>query len=537
MNDQAPLLYLSFAVIAALAAGLVLLFVSKRMQEQRLLERIERDREAMERSQRQTVAILEKLPLGVVAVEGGSGTVEFANGRAEGLLMGRAPSRLPLTDRDGVPLPASQNPFADLRAPCGPVEAAMIDAQGEMRHLSITSMVIHDDRTGEEEVVHTIEDRTPQVRTELALARSHRLEAMGSLTRGVAHDLNNLLTPILGGIDLVRRDPGISEASAGAVHRALQATGRAGTLVHRLLAFAREQELDPHPVDLKALAEGSVDLFARKLGHDITVYVTARGNTWVEADPNQFELVMLNLMNNARDAMPQGGELRIDIGDEFIEDGRHGLPQGNYVRMSVTDDGIGMTDEVRRRAVEPFYTTKEPGTASGLGLSMVDGFAAQSGGVIDIESRPGHGTRIDMWLPRNDVSASTPSQTKHETVPPMRILLVDDEDLVRHSTADMLEDLGHTVIQASSGAEGVAIIRRDPTIEAIVADHMMPGMTGGAMIHEIWDFRQDVPALLVSGYSQDEAMPADIARLRKPFRRKDMSNALGRITGEMEKPS
>jgi signal transduction histidine kinase len=527
VNGGDNLLYVALAVIVALVAALILQFVSKRMLEQQLLERVERERKTVERGQRQMAGILEQLPLGIVAVEGGTHAFEFANETAAALLMGRAPSKLPLTDVDGRPLEPARNPFIGIAAPSDPVPACLVDAAGETRHLSIGSMMVHDEESGEDEVVYTIEDRTEHVRTELALARSHRLEAMGTLTRGVAHDLNNMLTPILGGLDLVRRDPSLAETSANAVQRAMQATGRASTLVHRLLAFAREQELDPHPVGLKALVEGAVDLFGRKLGTDITTFITARGNPWVEIDPNQFELVMLNLMTNARDAMPNGGELRIAIEEERLVDAQHGLPAGDYVRMSVTDDGVGMSDEVRRRAVEPFYTTKAPGEASGLGLSMVDGFAGQSGGAIEIDSTPGQGTRIDMWLPRNDVPATPAHDADADaSARPARILLVDDEDLVRHATADMLVDLGHEVVQASSGAEGVAIARRDRTIDAIVADHLMPGMTGGAMVHEIWDFDDTVPALLISGYAQDRAMPSDMTHLAKPFRRADLAKAV-----------
>lgn len=532
MTGGNNLLYVMMAIIVALVAALILQFVSKRMHEQQMLERIERERQSVERGQRQVTGILEQLPLGIIAVEGGTHALEFANETAAALLMGRAPSKLPLTDVDGRALEPGRNPFVGISAPSSPVPVCLVDGVGEMRHLSIGSMMVHDEESGEDKVVYTIEDRTAHVRTELALERSHRLEALGTLTRGVAHDFNNMLTPILGGLDLIRRDRNLSETSANAVQRALQATGRASTLVHRLLAFAREQELDPHPVELKSLVEGAFELFARKLGTDITTFVTSKGRPWVEIDPNQFELVMLNLMTNARDAMPDGGELRIAIEEQDLVDAQHGLPAGHYVRMSVTDDGVGMTEEVRRRAVEPFYTTKE--SASGLGLSMIDGFAGQSGGALEIDSTPGHGTRIDMWLPRNDVPATAASTGDEIDTRPARILLVDDEDLVRRATADMLADIGHEVIEASSGAEGISIARRDRTIDAIVSDHLMPGMTGGAMVHEIWDADADIPALLISGYSADKAMPSDMAHLAKPFRRADLARAVALLIQERD---
>lgn len=520
-------LYLAIAIIGALGVLLLAQWTARRDVEKRLTLQAAKDRQALEASQKQVVDILDHLPIGIMAVAGGSRELLFANDAADALLMGRSPKNLPLTDMDGQPLAPSAHPFIGISAPSAPAPACLVDASGRRRHLSISSNVVHDERTGEDEVIYMLMDETVRIETGRALERSHRLESLGTLTRGVAHDFNNLLTPIVGGLDVVRRDEGLSEASSHSIDLALQATGRATTLVQRLLAFVREQDLETRVIDLKDLVEGAYDLFGRNLSPDITTFIVVRVNPKVAVDPNQLELAMLNIMVNARDAMPDGGELTVTIEEDEMPEGKFGLAAGRYARMSFSDTGLGMTEEVRKRAVEPFFTTRPAGTASGLGLSMVHGLAGQSGGAISIESTHGHGTRVDVWLPVVDPESVAEALSKsEEPAVRARLLVVDDEDIVREATAAMLLDIGHEVVHASSGPEAISVLRRDKRIDGVIADHMMPGMTGGAMAHEIWDFDADMPVLLISGYTQTKVLPSDLPHLLKPYRRADMVHAV-----------
>ena len=525
--------------IALLLGALSTWFFAAAVHNKKLNERIRKDEKAIERSEQQVIDILSRLPIGIIAVSAGNRELVFANPQAEELLMGRSPMSILLMDTDGNALAGAAHPFAGTGKSNRNAIYELTDAGKRKRYLSITSTLVSDEGSGISEIIFMIQDETTRIETEHALEQSHRLEALGTLTSGVAHDFNNMLTPIVGGLDVVRRDEGISDTSKRAIDRALQATGRATTLVHRLLAFSREQELQTRKVDLKALVEGAYDLFGRKLGPDINTYVIARQSITVETDPNQLELAMLALMANSRDAMPNGGEMTITV--EPVEIAQEDdLPAGRYALISVTDNGCGMTESVRQHAVDPFFTTKEMGEGAGLGLSMVDGLAAQSGGRLEIQSEPGRGTRIDIWLPAVAGEMSPTLENAEDFVPTKHgnILVVDDEDMVRNATAAMLIDLGHTVVHAASGPEAITTIRRQGNIDAVVADHLMPGMTGGAMTHEIWDFNASMPVLLISGYVQPEALPSDIPRLAKPFRRVDLAREVEKmLTREVPVPA
>lgn len=517
-----------YIAVALLFGAMASWAIAAALHNRKMRIQIERDNAALRQAEHQVEQILMQLPIGIVVLNGGNREVLFSNPAGRELIMGRAPSSLPFLNENGQPLAAEDHPFGSGTAGSRPKLFGMIDINQRTRHYEISSIVISGKSSGAVEIIYMIKDETVRVETEQALERSHRLEALGSLTSGVAHDFNNMLTPIVGGLDIVRRDKALSETSAKAVDRALKATGRASTLVHRLLAFSRQQDLETHKINLSDLVQGAWNLFGRKLGPNVETFINVRRSVVVEIDPTQLELAMLNLMANARDAMPEGGELTVTVDEVNLADNDEGLAAGRYGRITVTDTGVGMKSDVLRRAVEPFFTTKEIGTGSGLGLSMVDGFAAQSGGNLNIKSAPGQGTRIDILLPALDMDVSEVIE-QEETFTPTQaatILLVDDEDLVRTATAAMLSDLGHSVIEASSGSEAITILRRGEKVEAIVADHLMPGMTGGAMAHEIWDFDADMPILLVSGYNKTDALPTDMPKLAKPFRRNDLAKAV-----------
>jgi PAS domain S-box-containing protein len=367
-----------------------------------------------------------------------------------------------------------------------------------------------------------------------ALRQSQKMEAMGQLTGGVAHDFNNLLTPIVGSLDMLQRKGVGNAREQRLIEAASQAAERARTLVQRLLAFARRQPLQPVPVDLAALVEGMGDLVASTTGPQIKVVVdTAADLPPANADPNQLEMAILNLAVNARDAMPDGGTLRISASRESVRaPHRSGLRTGHYLRLSVADTGLGMDEHTLSRAVEPFFSTKGIGKGTGLGLSMVHGLASQLGGALAIQSEPGLGTNVELWLPQSATAAETGRRDAVAWSPAAfgTALLVDDEELVRMSTAHMLLELGYDVAEAESGEEALRMLDENRSIDLLVTDHLMPGMNGTDLIRRIKEERPDLRVLLVSGYAETEGLNADIPRLSKPFRKDELAACLAKIT-------
>jgi PAS domain S-box-containing protein len=385
-------------------------------------------------------------------------------------------------------------------------------------------------------IVGSARDMTAQVQAEEALRQSQKLESMGSLTGGVAHDFNNLLTPIIGSLDMLqRRDLG-DERMRRLVDGAMQSAERARVLVQRLLAFARRQPLQPVPLDLKDLVEGMADLVASTVGPRIRVEaVVEPGLRPVQADANQLEMAILNLAVNARDAMPEGGTLRIAARAAVGAEGPSGLPPHQPIaRLSVTDTGMGMDEATRARAVEPFFSTKGIGRGTGLGLSMVHGLASQLGGALDIQSRPGEGTSVELWLPLAKGTLPSPrGDDSPEPRPPVgRALLVDDEDLVRASTAHMLAELGYTVTEVASAEEALRHLGEGAAPDLVVTDHLMPGMTGTELARLLRGRPDAPPVLLISGYAEDAGLPADLPRLTKPFRQADLAAALAGLSAQ-----
>jgi PAS domain S-box-containing protein len=362
------------------------------------------------------------------------------------------------------------------------------------------------------------------------LRQSQKMEAMGQLTGGVAHDFNNLLTPIVGSLDMLQRRGLGNEREQRLISGAMQSAERAKTLVQRLLAFARRQPLQAVAVDLKALVNGMAGLIGSTLGPKIDIRVELADDLPpAKADPNQLEMAILNLGVNARDAMPNGGTLTIVGARESVNIGnKAGLKQGHYVRLSVSDTGVGMDQATMARAVEPFFSTKGVGKGTGLGLSMVHGLAAQLGGAVTIASNLGEGTTIDLWLPlgagplvSDDAAPVRPAELLRG-----QALLVDDEELVRMSTADMLNDLGYEVIEASSAEEALALLSSGTRADVLVTDHLMPGMSGADLAREVRKIKPGLPILIVSGYAEADGIAPDLPRLTKPFRNADLAEQL-----------
>ncbi|WP_144938789.1 PAS domain S-box protein [Pseudomonas alabamensis] len=370
---------------------------------------------------------------------------------------------------------------------------------------------------------------------EATLAELHetrKMEMVGQLTGGIAHDFNNMLTPIIASLELLRLrhdDPRSARLADGA----LQAADRARTLVGRLLSFAQRQTLKPQPVSLAALIGDMRELIGRSLGPTIEIGLAIDACLpSVTVDPHQLELAILNLVVNARDAMPQGGRLTLSAGLEART--AEGTPS---VWLRVADTGIGMSDEVLARCMEPFYSTKTVGKSTGLGLPMVQGLALQSQGDFSIRSTLGQGTEVIIWLPASHTECSTACEPSSET--PMarqaiRVLLVDDEDIVRHATGLQLRTLGYDVTDVASAAGARALIEQGLEMDVLVTDHIMPDMTGARLACLLRRQRPELPVLIITGYanlSPDELQ--DFAILRKPFRRAELAQSLARLTSAL----
>jgi signal transduction histidine kinase/ActR/RegA family two-component response regulator len=378
-----------------------------------------------------------------------------------------------------------------------------------------------------------VEERTAEHAAAVAqLHEAQKLETLGQLTGGVAHDFNNLLTPITGALDLLQRKYADSDPrSARLLSNALQAADRAKTLLQRLLGFARRQSLMTKPVDIGNLLTGMRDLIASAVGPTIEIRLRCEPELQPALiDPNQLELALLNLTVNARDAMPDGGPLTI-LAEEVAMGPRSELrlTPGLYIRLSVIDAGIGMDQETLARAIEPFYSTKEFGRGTGLGLSMVHGLTAQLGGGFALTSAPGEGTRVDLYLPVTSDAVPAERQRVAEAALPagkLAILLVDDEELVRIATAEMIRDLGHEVTEARGAAEALKRLDSGLEVDAVVTDYMMPGMDGGALARRVAMDRPGLPVLLITGYTGPTDAIIHLPRLAKPFGQSEIAAAL-----------
>lgn len=379
-------------------------------------------------------------------------------------------------------------------------------------------------------------------RTREQLLQAQKMEAIGQLTGGIAHDFNNLLTAILSSLELVRKrlpgDPTLNRL----IDNAMQGAQRGATLTQRMLAFARRQPLKPEPVEIPQLVESLAELVQASLGPSTRISMRFPAELPpVTTDPSQLETAVLNLCVNARDAMPQGGTISITAARHVLgENNDPGLPAGAYVCLAVRDMGEGMDEATLTHATEPFFTTKGVGKGSGLGLPMVHGLAAQSGGRLVLKSRKGEGTTAEVWLP----VASAPAQQRRPAEPSARaadekqtltVLAVDDDPLVLMNTVMMLEDLGHHVHQASSGAAALEILESGESVDAIISDHAMPGMTGSQLAAIIRTKWPDVPILLATGYAElppggDNGLP----RLSKPFSQRSLAEAISGVLADAE---
>ncbi|MES2098661.1 MAG: PAS domain S-box protein [Pseudomonadota bacterium] len=367
------------------------------------------------------------------------------------------------------------------------------------------------------------------------LFQAQKLDAIGQLTGGVAHDFNNLLMVVLSSLELLRRHIPDDEKSKRLIDNAVQGAKRGVTLTQRMLAFARRQELEPVVVYVQDVVAGMRDLLERSLGSTIQIVLDFPSRLRpVLIDVNHFELALLNLAVNARDAMPDGGTLTVGARLETVDAHVIGLPPGEYVCLSIADTGSGMSEVTLARAMEPFYTTKGVGKGTGLGLPMVHGLAAQLGGQFVLRSTEGVGTQADLWLPvaAAGVEPSQPPDPGNRVATGERLVVVavDDDVLVLAGTVAMLEDLGHGVLPATSAQEALDLILGRPDINLVVTDQAMPRMTGTELIARLATERPDMPVILATGFSEaPERLDAKALRLAKPFDQGGLADAISHV--------
>ena len=377
-------------------------------------------------------------------------------------------------------------------------------------------------------------ETTRQRQLEEQLRQSQKMEAVGQLTGGLAHDFNNLLAGISGALELmqVRVQQGRFHDVERYVVAAQGASTRAAALTHRLLAFSRRQTLDPKPTDVNRLVAGMRELVQRTVGPAIPIEVVAPSGVWAAlVDPSQLENALLNLCINARDAMPDGGRIIVETANKGIDKRsahQHDVPEGQYLTLSVTDTGTGMTPEVLERVFEPFFTTKPLGEGTGLGLSMIYGFAQQSGGQVRITSEVNKGTTVTVYLPRHHGEIGEEAGLARKAILPRAergetVLIVDDEPTVRMLVTDILEDLGYTAIEASDSAAGLVVLRSEVHIDLLVTDVGLPGgMNGRQMADAARVARPDLKVLFITGYAEKSVigngrLAPGMAVLTKPF--------------------
>jgi signal transduction histidine kinase len=413
------------------------------------------------------------------------------------------------------------------------------NAENELRSLSATL-----EKKVEERTRDFVDEMQRRIETEDALRQAQKMEAIGQLTGGVAHDFNNMLAVMLGGLDLALRrlDRGDTQVQKYLTN-AQEGGRRAAALTQRLLAFARQQPLEPAPLEANRLVAGMSDLLRRSLGETINLETVLAGGLWrIHVDPNQLESAIVNLAVNSRDAMPNGGKLTIETANAYLDDeysAHEGLPMGQYVLIAVTDTGAGMTPEVAGKVFDPFFTTKKPGSGTGLGLSQVYGFVKQSGGHVKIYSEIGQGTSVKIYLPRyfgevralEAVQAMAPLPRNDGSV---TVLVAEDEEGVRAHAVDALEELGYTVLSAGTGKAAIELFANHPEIGLLFTDVVIPDMNGRQLAQEAQRRLPGLKVLFTTGYTRNAIvhngmLDPDVSLLTKPFTLEQLARKIAEV--------
>jgi signal transduction histidine kinase len=421
-------------------------------------------------------------------------------------------------------------------------------ADGQYKHFLDQAVLLRASDGDAAQYAGTLLDVSDRKELENQLLEARKMDAIGKLTGGIAHDFNNLLAAVLGGLGLIERRLPLEEEHRKIIAMTRRAAEQGSELVKRLLAFARRQTLQPDAIDIERLSATVTDLLAHTLGGLVQLEWRSEPHMWrAYADSTQLELALMNLIINARDALPKGGTIEVTARNAQVASANPlGLPEGDYVVLAVCDDGSGIPAAILEQVTEPFFTTKAVGKGTGLGLSMVYGFAHQSGGAIDIVSQEGVGTRVEIWLPRAPAGeAAKEAQAPAEAGPatagrPLRILLVDDHDGVRETTAGMLCDMGHEV---ETAADGPGLLRKLSAAPAdydlVITDYAMPLLSGADVLKHAREIRPGMPGIIISGYadSRSIARPAEQSVvLTKPFTLDQMKRAIGAVSNGAREP-
>ncbi len=445
--------------------------------------------------------------------------------------------RLHPEDRDKVLEALAMRGEGQVRA----VEYRWRCADGCYRYFLDQAVLLRDDDGQPVEYAGTLFDLTDRKMLEDQLFQAQKMDAIGKLTGGIAHDFNNLLAAVLGGIGQIERRINLTEDEQRILGMTRHAARQGAELVKRLLAFSRRQQLQPAAIDVKNLAANLSKLLEHTLGGLVRIEWRMGDKLWnAYADETQLELAVMNLVINARDAMPEGGLITLSCVNRTISGfSEVNLPDGDYVVLSVEDEGCGISEAHLEKVMEPFFTTKDIGKGTGLGLSMAYGFARQSGGGVDIKSVVDKGTCVEIWLPRavtspvsvrDDADAPEAERTKS-----LRVLLVDDHELVRETTAKMLKDLGHDVSVMTDGQAALSNFENGPeNYDLIVTDYAMPLQSGGELIEALRKVRPQFPSIIISGYADADAIvskPQDVIFLAKPFSPRQLDRAIYACVG------
>jgi signal transduction histidine kinase len=394
------------------------------------------------------------------------------------------------------------------------------------------------------ELESRVDERTAALRDEVfareraqeQLLHAQKMESLGQLTGGVAHDFNNLLTAVMANLEVLTQHVAPESPARDLIRTAMAGAERGAALTQRMLAFARQQELATCSAQVHELVRNARELIRRTIGPHVTLddEEISPDLPPVRVDPVQFELAMINLALNARDAMPEGGRIEVSAGRAQLPASAT-VKAGAYVWVAVRDTGTGMSGDTLKRATDPFFSTKPVGKGTGLGLSMIRGFIEQLGGTLTIESTLGAGTKVQMWLPEADRTAvpAAVAPTPSAAVEHATILLVDDDSLIASSTRLLLESIGHRVVDAPSAESAIEVLEKDSEIDLVMTDYAMPGMTGLELATYVRRFRPELPVLLVTGFADlpSGALP-NIARLSKPYRQTQLEEHLATLLAD-----
>ena len=428
------------------------------------------------------------------------------------------------------------------------IEYRWLCADGQYKHFLDQAVLLRTADGAPSHFAGTLLDVTDRKTLEEELLHARKMDAIGKLTGGIAHDFNNLLAAVLGGIALIERRLPLEEDHKKIIGMTRHAAEQGSELVGRLLAFARRQQLQPASVDIGRLSVRVTDLLTHTLGGLVQLDWKTADDIWCAyADETQLELALMNLIINARDSMPDGGAIGVRAENRAVTQRNElGLAPGDYVVLVVEDSGCGIPADILEQVTEPFFTTKDMGKGTGLGLSMVYGFARQSGGALHIRSRVDEGTSVEIWLPRTDQPAAEKApgvvaEIEQKESRSLRVLLVDDHDAVRETTAAMLEDLGHKVEAVGDGQSMLRLLESAPDdYDLVVTDYAMPLLSGGEALIRAREIRPDLPGIIISGYADAESIarkPANVEVLTKPFSPREMSRAIGAVSAPLPKPS